>query len=108
MAVIALTVVCGTFIALKASTQAHLHALPCQSSFKQVCGVLVNSICIGEALVPFDQSAMVHTVLMQRKAEAEAHYSFLAWLWPADPNYSMTYNLCNSCDNMVQKILLVL
>ena len=60
-----------------------LHALPSQGCLQQLCWILINCICIGEALVPLDQGAMVHTGLSQREAEAEADHRHAARLWPA-------------------------
>lgn len=53
--------------------EAYLHALPGQCGFQHVCGVLTNRLRVCEAFVPFDERAMVHTLLLQGEAEAEAH-----------------------------------
>ena len=62
--------------------QAYLHALPGQGSLKHVCGVLINGLGVGEALVPLDEGAMVDALLLQGEAEAETDNRHLPVLRP--------------------------
>ena len=66
-----------------------LHALPSQGCLPQLCGILTHSIWVGEALVPLDQGAVVHTDLSQREAEAEADDRHAVRLWPASLHFAV-------------------
>ena len=70
--------------------QGGMHALTCMPCrARAASSILTHSIWVGEALVPLDQGAVVHTDLSQREAEAEADDRHAVRLWPASLHFAV-------------------